>query len=108
MTAHGDQWPLLLYAKQEFNPDEPWDGLFRNQLLIWVGTHKFSIFIALFTPLPTGVQAHFYIPKLGRERGQSNKIMQCPDTWHDSGHSSLFSLHSYTGLYLWFEVFSKT
>ena len=38
MTVHGDQWPLLVYANQEFNPEEPWDGLFRSQLLAWVRT----------------------------------------------------------------------
>jgi hypothetical protein len=32
----GDQWPLLVYAKQEFDPEEPWNGLFRSQLLVWV------------------------------------------------------------------------
>ena len=36
MTVAGDQWPLFMYADQEFDPEEPWNGLFRNQLLIWV------------------------------------------------------------------------
>jgi hypothetical protein len=39
MTVRGDQWPLLVYASQEFNPEEPWDGLFRSQLLVWVSMH---------------------------------------------------------------------
>ena len=32
----GDQWPLLLYEDQKYDPDEPWDGLFRCKLLVWV------------------------------------------------------------------------
>lgn len=32
----GDQWPLLLYEDQEYDPDEPWDGLFRCKLLVSV------------------------------------------------------------------------
>jgi len=32
----GDQWPILVYANQEYNPEDPWNSLFRSQLLIWV------------------------------------------------------------------------
>jgi hypothetical protein len=32
----GDQWPLLLYADCKYDSEEPWDGLFRNKLLVWV------------------------------------------------------------------------
>ena len=32
----GDQWPLLLYEDQKYDLDEPWDGLFRCKLLVWV------------------------------------------------------------------------
>jgi len=40
MAVRGDQWPLLVYAKQEFNPEEPWDGLLRSELLVWVRTRS--------------------------------------------------------------------
>ena len=33
MAVPGDQWPLLVYTRQEYDPEEPWNGLFRNQLL---------------------------------------------------------------------------
>jgi len=36
IAVAGDQWPLLLYADCEYDPEEPWDGLFRNKLLVWV------------------------------------------------------------------------
>ena len=39
MAVRGDQWPLLVYANQEFNFEAPWDGLFRSELLVWVRSH---------------------------------------------------------------------
>jgi hypothetical protein len=39
MAVRGDQWPLLVYANQEFNCEAPWDGLFRSELLVWVRRH---------------------------------------------------------------------
>jgi len=45
LAVKGDQWPLILYAKQEFNPEDPWDGLFRSELLIWVRIPLFSFWI---------------------------------------------------------------
>ena len=40
MAVRGDQWPLLVYANQEFNSEAPWDGLFRSELLVWVRRHS--------------------------------------------------------------------
>jgi hypothetical protein len=36
MQVCGDQWPLFLYADLAYDPDDPWKGLMRNQLLITV------------------------------------------------------------------------
>ena len=36
ITVAGDQWPLLVYADCAYDPEEPWEGLFRNKLLVWV------------------------------------------------------------------------
>jgi hypothetical protein len=35
-AIQGDQWPLFLYADLAYDPDDPWNGLLRNQLLITV------------------------------------------------------------------------
>ena len=50
LAVRGDQWPLLVYANQEFDPEDPWNGLFRSRLLIWVGhlTPSPSPFLLLF------------------------------------------------------------
>jgi hypothetical protein len=34
----GDQWPLFLYADYRYDPEDPWNGLFRSALLVSVGT----------------------------------------------------------------------
>ena len=36
IAVRGDQWPMLVYANQEYDEEEPWVGLFRSQLLVWV------------------------------------------------------------------------
>jgi hypothetical protein len=96
MAIPGDQWPLLVYANQEYNPEEPWDGLFRSLLLVWVSTHSFS-FVLLFTLLHAGLQAYLHLTQLSREGGKSNEIWQCLYPWHDLDHYGLLSLCSHTG-----------
>ena len=36
MTVAGDQWPIFLYARYEYDPEDPWKGLFRSSLLVSV------------------------------------------------------------------------
>jgi len=44
----GDQWPMLVYANQEYDSEDSWNGLFRSQLLIWVSsTHSCATYILL-------------------------------------------------------------
>ncbi|EDR01144.1 uncharacterized protein LACBIDRAFT_312466 [Laccaria bicolor S238N-H82] len=38
----GDQWPIFLYAGCNFDPEEPWNGLLRNRLLIYAFKHVFT------------------------------------------------------------------
>lgn len=42
LAVRGDQWPLLVYANQEFDPEDPWNGLFRSRLLVWAFKHIFT------------------------------------------------------------------
>jgi hypothetical protein len=43
MTVTGDQWPIFLYQGEHYDPEDPWNGLFRNSLLVSVGTLNFDI-----------------------------------------------------------------
>ena len=36
MLIPGDQWPIFLYAGYQYNPKDPWKGLFRSPILISV------------------------------------------------------------------------
>ena len=36
MAVAGDQWPVFVYADQEYDPEDPWNGLFKSQILIFV------------------------------------------------------------------------
>lgn len=35
-SVAGDQWPILLYKDEIYDPENPWAGLFRNRLLVLV------------------------------------------------------------------------
>lgn len=43
ITVCGDQWPLLVYEDYKYDPEEPWNGLFRSQLLVWVSCTYFFV-----------------------------------------------------------------
>lgn len=42
LAVSGDQWPMLVYANQQYDPDDPWSGLFKNQILVWAYKHIFT------------------------------------------------------------------
>lgn len=37
----GDQWPVFLYSGYEYDPDDPWKGLFRSSILVAVSQSEF-------------------------------------------------------------------
>lgn len=38
----GDQWPIFVYAGYTYDPEDPWNGLFRSPLLVCVNAHQTS------------------------------------------------------------------
>ncbi|KIM86989.1 hypothetical protein PILCRDRAFT_4229 [Piloderma croceum F 1598] len=42
MTVPGDQWPIFLYAGYEYDPQNPWKGLFKSTLLVCAYKHIFT------------------------------------------------------------------
>jgi hypothetical protein len=42
MTVSGDQWPIFLYSGYNFDPEDPWDGLFRSSILVSVSWYLFA------------------------------------------------------------------
>ncbi|KAF6741088.1 hypothetical protein DFP72DRAFT_943149 [Ephemerocybe angulata] len=42
MVIGGDQWPIFLYENEIFDPEDPWKGLLRNQILVQGFKHIFK------------------------------------------------------------------
>ncbi|KAH6904935.1 hypothetical protein BKA70DRAFT_1373300 [Coprinopsis sp. MPI-PUGE-AT-0042] len=42
LVPSGEQWPLFLYHNYEYNPDDPWNGLLRSELLVKAYKHIFT------------------------------------------------------------------
>ncbi|KAG1853247.1 hypothetical protein C8R48DRAFT_749662 [Suillus tomentosus] len=38
----GDQWPMFLYAGYEYDPEDPWKGLLKGEILIFGFKHVFT------------------------------------------------------------------
>jgi hypothetical protein len=36
LSVPGDQWPVFLYHGYTYNSEDPWNGLFRSTLIIFV------------------------------------------------------------------------
>ena len=64
MQIHGDQWPLFLYADLAYDPDDPWNGLLRNQLLITVSAQVPSSLNLTVTA--AGFQVRIHVAQLRR------------------------------------------
>jgi hypothetical protein len=39
ITVSGASWPLFVYKNEEYDEDEPWNGLFRSRILVKVRYH---------------------------------------------------------------------
>ncbi|KAG2347117.1 hypothetical protein BDR05DRAFT_974185 [Suillus weaverae] len=45
-TVHGNQWPMFLYAGYEYDPEAPWKGLLRGEILIFVSLVLKHVFMS--------------------------------------------------------------
>ncbi|KAG1784298.1 uncharacterized protein HD556DRAFT_1433604 [Suillus plorans] len=41
-AVHGDQWPMFLYAGYHYDPEDPWKGLLKSEILIYGVKHVFT------------------------------------------------------------------
>ena len=62
MLVRGDQWPLFLYADLAYDPQDPWNGLLRSELLVAVRTPQIYT-ISLLT-LDAGIQTRLHFAEL--------------------------------------------
>jgi hypothetical protein len=44
MLVCGDQWPIFVYTNHVYDSEDPWCGLLRSRLLVYVSvTHIFAL-----------------------------------------------------------------
>lgn len=55
----GDQWPFFLYADYHYDPEDPWNGLFRSALLVCVG-YKLRIDSKFLAQLESQAYKHVF------------------------------------------------
>jgi hypothetical protein len=36
LTVTGSHWPIFIYRDERYDPENPWKGLFRNEMLVKV------------------------------------------------------------------------
>ncbi|KAG1793754.1 hypothetical protein EV424DRAFT_1475611 [Suillus variegatus] len=41
-AVRGDQWPMLLYAGYDYDPEDPWKGLLKSEILVYGFNHIFT------------------------------------------------------------------
>jgi hypothetical protein len=56
IIVNGNDWPMFVYAGEEFDPNDPWKGLFQGHILVMV-----SDYITLKTPFELALQAFKHI-----------------------------------------------
>jgi hypothetical protein len=58
----GDQWPIFLYAGCIYDPEDPWKGLLRSDMLIFISSVylTFSLIAVSFV----GFQTCIHVTKL--------------------------------------------
>ncbi|KAG1874272.1 hypothetical protein C8R48DRAFT_567448, partial [Suillus tomentosus] len=42
IAVRGDQWPIFLYARSEYDVENPWKGLLRSEILVFGFKHVFT------------------------------------------------------------------
>jgi hypothetical protein len=48
MVIPGDQWPIFLYARYEYDPEDPWKGLLRSSILVSVSCFRFTNYCLIY------------------------------------------------------------
>jgi hypothetical protein len=41
LTVTGSHWPIFVYRDEKYDPENPWKGLFRNEILVKVSENSF-------------------------------------------------------------------
>lgn len=96
MTVPGDQWPIFLYAGSVYDPNNPWAGLLRSGILVYVCVAPKLDHYSIDSPL--GIQIHFHLPQFSRQGAASYEVRQRSDPWYDKSHTSIYRIRRNSGI----------
>ena len=102
ITVSGNQWPIFLYHGYNFDPEDPWNGLFCSSLLVSVSQGTAPLTWLTLTTALSGIQTHLYISELHWERAQSYPFWQRSHPWDDLGCTHFHCIHCYSGQWSYF------
>jgi len=61
VVISGDQWPIFLYDGYEYDPEDPWKGLFKSNILVCVRALPILVCSGLIL-FVQGIQTCIHIP----------------------------------------------
>lgn len=94
MAIIGDQWPNFVYAANGFDPNAPWNGLLRSEILVSV---SHTVIYAFLDSGLIGIQAHIYISEFSWKQSQSNLILQRVSAQHEESNTSFDCIYCNSG-----------
>jgi len=62
MAVSGDHWPLFLYRDCNYDPEDPWNGLFRSSILVFVSPIRIWFQLLLIMSRRTNISLHLLAP----------------------------------------------
>ena len=83
----GDQWPIFLYANYTYDPEDPWNGLLRSNLLVLVSPPDVRLFILYLPIFLIKVYKHIFM--------SPSSVDQEPKATR-SGNAHIHGMHSTT------------
>jgi hypothetical protein len=99
MSIWGDQWPLFLYVDLAYDPDDPWNGLLRSQLLVAVCENYSIVYFLLIIDFRDS-NTFSRLPAPSMMMNQSYKVGKCAPSWYGKRQQGVTCIHFYPGTIL--------
>jgi hypothetical protein len=96
MAVSGDNWPVFLYQGYSYDPEDPWNGLLRSNILVSVGSSDYIRSLHTDTKYLAGIQTHFHFSQLCRKRAKSHPIWQRANPRYDSSYPCVYCVYCYS------------
>ena len=98
MLIPGDQWPIFIYTRYEYDPEDAWKGAFRNYILVSVS--KIQINFNQCSELRLGILIHVHFVEFHGQGFEGNKIRECMPPWDDQSNTGIHPLYYNTSKFI--------